>query len=143
MQMASAGPKIIVDDGIAYLYDKDRLKFLGTRVYLRYGAAGRKVSNQYLKMEDGSPSMAVGDMIPRNGTIVGITTNTEQLETWEAEVYKNQGATPVASLVIGNLSKLSSTNFNIDVNSGDIIQVRAKGSDITMPRVLIEIAWRL
>lgn len=94
-------------------------------------------------MEDGQPSMSVGDMLPRQGSIVSITANTETLVVWEAEVYINKSATPIMTFLVNGLNKLSDTNINIDVASGDIIQVRAKGSNIPMPRVLIEIAWRL
>lgn len=141
--MADAGPKIIVDDGIPYLFDRIRQKFLGSRMYLRFGIASRTVSNQYLRMEDGQPSLSVGDMVPRPGTIVGITANTEVPSIWVVEVYKQGVPDPIATLSINNLSKLSNTNYNIDINSGDIIMVKAKGSDIQTPRVIIEITWRL
>ena len=141
--MADAGPRIIVEDGIAYLYDRTRSKFLGTRAYLRYGASGRSVSDQFLKVEDGQPTMSVGDMLPRKGTIVGITANTEIVGTWEVEVYKKDTALPIANLVINSLSKLSDTNYNVDIDSGDIIMVKAKGSDIHLPRVIIEVSWRV
>ena len=142
--MAGAGPRIIVSDGIPYLYDRTRQKFLSTsRAYFRYGAKGRNVQDQFLKVEDGQPSMTVGDMVPRNGTIVGLTANTETQATWEVELYKLGDSSAIGSFSIAGLSKASETNLDIEINSDDIILVRAKGSNILMPRVIIEIAWRL
>ena len=142
--MAFAGPRIITVDGVSYTYDRVRGKLLSTsRMYMRAGAAGRTVTNQYLRAEDGQPLMSVGDAMPRNATIVGITANTESSATWTVEVYKRGSVTLLASLPLVAISSWQVINLNADIASGDILLIKAVGANIPMPRSIIEIAWRL
>lgn len=140
--MANAGPRLIVVDGISYMWDRTRGKFLSqTRNYIRAGVNLNKAKNQSMRAEDGQAMLKVGDAMPRNGTIVGITLNTRSLATWTLEVRKRDSETPLALFPVVNKNQ-DSKNFNVDFNSGDVLQLYINGVDVPFPRGMIEIAWR-
>jgi hypothetical protein len=141
--MANAGYRLIQQDGITYMFDTSRQKVLSiTRAWLRAGVHSRNVSNQYLRVEDGQPMMSVGDVMPRPGTIVGINANTEVAATWTLEVYKRGASLPVYSLLISGQTQAEDT-VNVDVNTGDVLQLKLNGNHVAFPRAALEIAWRI
>lgn len=143
--MACSGIKIIERLGIAYSYDRERGKHLSfDRIHLRAGASGRTVTNQALRLEDGQPAMSVGDHIPRIATIVGLTANCETPATWTVEICrKSDPDNPLVSFAMIDEESGSKQDLNVDILSGDILIYKVKGTNIPMPRIIIEIAWRL
>lgn len=143
--MASSGIKIVERFGIAYSFDRARQKHLSfNRMYLRSGVAGRNVTDQYLRLEDGQPAMSVGDKVPRVATIVGLTANCETPADWTVEICRlSDPENPLVSFAIVNDSSGVKTDLNVDIGSGDILVYRIKGTNIPMPRIIVEIAWRL
>lgn len=141
--MATTGPRLISNNGILYGYDITRAKILSiTRSCFRYSARGRAVKNQFLRVEDGTPTMTVGDIIIRNATITGLSVSTESAQSWSVEIYKNGDSTPILSLNLSS-EKTKKADYNVDVSDGDILHVKASGENIQFPIVTIEIAWRL
>lgn len=143
--MAKTGAKIVERLGIAYMYDRARQKHLSfDRLHLRAGASGRTVTDQSLKLEDGQPAMSVGDLIPRIATIVGLTANCESPTTWSVEICRKSD--PENPLVVFDLIDQDSgkvDDLNVDILSNDILIYKVKGENIPMPRIIVEIAWRL
>lgn len=141
--MATTGPRLISSNGILYGYDLVRIKFLSVnRRSYRYSARGRFVKDQYLRVEDGTPTMSVGDIITRNATIVEVSAVTEQALTWNVEVYKNTDTIPILTMSM-NTESTKKEDYNVDVSEGDILHVKASGENIQFPIVTIELAWRL
>ena len=142
--MANAGIRLIHDNGIAYIHDCIRVKLISTsRIYLRGGVKSRKASNQYLRVEDKQPTLSVGDSLPRPGTITSLTANCEVASTWILEVRRKGSVAVLASLAINASDRAEDTSLDIDVNQGDVIQLFMNGVNISFPRGLLEIAWRL
>lgn len=141
--MATTGPRLISNNGILYGYDLVRSKLLSiNRRSLRYSIRGRFIKNQYLRIEDGTPTMSVGDIITRNATIVEISAMTEIIQTWSVDVYKNSETTPFLTMNIDTESK-KKQDYNVDINEGDILHIKASGENIQFPIVTLELAWRL
>lgn len=142
--MADAGPRIVVSDGISYLFDQSRGKLLSiSRLTLRAGSQSRVVSNQYLRVEDRQPTMSVGDVVPRNATLVGITANCETSHTWVLEIRKRGSLDPLVSLNVLTDNMAKSTALNVDINADTVLQFFVNGINVPVPRGLLEIAWRL
>lgn len=142
--MSSVGRRVKIVNGITYLYDCTRSKYLSTsRAYLRSGIRHRKVTNQYMRVEDSQPTMTVGDDLPHNGTIVGLTANCEVPSTWVFEVYKKGTPTSIASLSLSSQASKEDETVDVDVSKGDVLLFKLNGVQIPFPRGMVEIAWRL
>jgi hypothetical protein len=141
--MANSGINVVVKDGVSYVFDEARGKLLSiARVCLWSAVKSREVTNQFMRLEDGLPAMAVGDVVTRNGTITGLSLNTEASYSWTFEVYK-QPSTLLASLSAFSQSKSFDNTLNVDVNAGDVLLFKANGTNIPLPRGMVELAWRL
>lgn len=142
--MPNTYARIIHKDGIDYLFDIDRLKSLSIgKVYLKAGTKRRTVTNEFLHLEDGQPSMSVGDLIPRNSTIIGATALCETAHTWNFCVYKLGDPTPILTLPVSSDTKASNLALNEDIDASTVLLFKAEGSNIPFPRIMLEIAWRL
>ena len=126
------------------MYDSSRSKILSlTRVYLRAGTHRRTVSNEYLRLEDGQPSMGVGDGVARTATITGITVNTESPWSWTLKIMRKGSSTPLVTFPVASNYLASNMTLNVDVPLDSVILFKVDGSNIPFPRVLLELAWRL
>jgi len=125
--MPNAALRVYVKNGISYVWDKDRNKILSSREYLKYAVRHKKVKNQFLRMEDGLPCMAVGDPMIRPGTITGIIANCAEPHTWTIQVFKKGDATPLVSEDIVVSTKLLKPYLDVDFEEGDILQCFASG----------------
>lgn len=142
--MPNTFPRIIVREGISYIYDQTRGKILSTaRPLLRCGRRFDTVTNTYLRVEDGQPAMAVGDALIRPATITGLTLNCEFNATWAFEVYKRGSPTLLASLSVIAGKEAHSAAIDADVAAGDVLLFKANGVNIPSPRAIVEIAWRV
>lgn len=142
--MPSTCPRIIIVDGVQYIYDVTRGKIVSAaRIYLRAGMKHHSVSNKLLRLEDGQPTGIVGDALPRPSVITSITANCKANATWNLKIYKKNSAVELVNLPIINNIFGYNTSLNEDLDVGDVLIFKAEGSDIPYPRALIELAWRL
>lgn len=143
--MPNTFPRIVTVNGIQYMTDASRgYKLLSIpKLYLRAGTKRRTVTNEFLQLEGGQPSMTVGDNLPRAGTIVGITANCETVSSWVLKIFKKGVPTPLVSLPIVSNTKAENQTLNQDVDAGSVILFYGEGSNIPFPRAMLEIAWRL
>lgn len=130
--------------GVQYMYDVTRGKLLSIpKVYLRAGTHRRTVTNEYLHLEDGQPSMSVGDGLIRNATIMGLTANCETDHNWTVKIFSKGVVLPLVTLVITGASYKKDEAINVDAPTGSILLFKVEGNNIPFPRVLLELAWRL
>lgn len=143
--MPNTNLRILTVNGIQYCVDASRgHKLLSIpKIYLRAGVHRRTVTNEYLRLEDGQPAMTVGDDLPRNATIVGITANCESSATWTIKVFEKGNALPLIVLPIISNTKAENQLLNQDVSAGSVILFKVEGTNIPFPRVMLELAWRL
>jgi len=142
--MPNTFPRIITVDGIQYMYDINRLKMLSiTKIYLKAGTHRRTVTNEYLHLEDGQPSMTVGEGLMRNATIIGITAHTESAHSWTIKVFKKGDPEPLVILPIVSATISDKLTLDRDVPAKSVLLFKAEGTNIPFPRVMLELAWNL
>lgn len=142
--MPNTTPRVVTVGGVQYMYDVTRGKLLSIpKVYLRAGTHRRTVTNEYLHLEDGQPSMSVGDGLIRNATIMGLTANCETDHNWTVKIFSKGVVLPLVTLVITGASYKKDEAINVDAPTGSILLFKVEGNNIPFPRVLLELAWRL
>ncbi len=97
------------------------------------GREGATISNVYLRGPGAVPMNQAGYVIPFNATIVGISMATTGVETWTLEVRKNNGASPILTLVCTAQDKEYDDSSAVDVDAGDEIQLYCNGTNIGAP----------
>ncbi len=135
---------ITVMNGMMYIYDSGRSKFLSTtRQYMNAGRNHPAASNLYLRIYDGLPTSVTGYRVLRNATITAIWAQADASSTWTFEVRKNSSVTVITSVGMTAVQGNSATNINIDITAGDELQFFCNGTSINTPLGGIEIAWRV
>ncbi len=139
----SGGQMFVGDDGILYIYDGTRSKWLSVdRTMVGWGRNSNNTSNQYLRQFNGAQSNFSGWRMVRDGTITAITAQTNIAQTWTLEIRKNDAGTVITSLTMAAQAGNHNNTLNIDISEGDFIQAYCNGNSIDYPQTLIEIAWR-
>jgi hypothetical protein len=142
--MPNTFPRILTVAGIQYMYEAVRGKMLSIpKVYLKAGTHRRTVTNEYLRLEDGQPSMTVGEGILRNATIMSITAHTESAHTWTIKIFRKGSPTPLVILPIVSAIMGENLSLDADVPASSVLLFKAEGTNIPFPRVTIELAWKL
>jgi len=134
--------EIVFSGGVLYVYDNSRSKWLSVeRTTYKGGRNRRRVSDIYLRLEDGIASSKTGYRMLNDGTIVGVFAQTSASDTWTFEVRRS--GTSIASIAISAADGGQATNVNVDVTQGDEIQLYCNGSNVHHPIAGFEVAWRL
>jgi len=142
--MPNTDMRLTSRDGILYAYDISRNKLLSVpKLYLRAGTHRRTVSNEYLRVEDGQPTMSVGDMLLRDATITALSINCETASSWTLKIFKKGSHTPLVTLAMVSNTIASNQTLNADVSAGSVIQFKVEGVHIPFPRAMLELAWRI
>ncbi len=143
----SAGQFTVIGDEM-YLYDSSRSKWLSvSTMQLAYTRAGNAVSNQNLYYGGRVANVNGGAIMPFNGTIVHISSNSSGGNaTKRFEIRIRNGGANVSvddfNLVGGIYTDL---NQDIDFSIGDNINVRARddgNGDVSNPSVILWIKRR-
>ena len=138
-----SGQIFMGDDGILYAYDGSRTKWLSVdRTMVGWGVNNPVTTLAYMRQFNGAESNKNGWRMLRDGTITGITVQTENANTWTLEIRKNDGLIPIAILAIAATEGGQDDTMNIDFNQGDFLQAYCNGIAVEYPETLIEIAWR-
>ena len=138
-----SGQIFMGDDGILYTYDATRMKWLSIdRTMIGWGMNSATTTNTYLRQFNGASSDNTGWRMLRNGTITGISAQTNAANTWTLEIRKNDGAIPITALVITAADGNQDATLNVDFNEGEFLQAYCNGIAVEYPETLIEIAWR-
>ena len=142
--MPSTCPRIIVVDGITYVYDVTRDKIISTtRAYFRAGMKHPSVSNKLLRLEDRQPTGLVGDALPRPAVITSVTANCGANATWDLKIYKKGTALEIVTLpIVAGMFAVDLT-LDEDLTTGDVLLFKVVGTGVPYPRALLELAWRL
>ena len=138
----STGQMFVATDGILYIYDGTRSKWLSvSRFMVGWGRNSNNTSYEYLRQFNGALSSNNGWRMMRNGTITGISAQSRVNQTWIFQIRKNGGGL-ITSLTMTNQRGNHNKSINIDVSAGDYIKAYCNGNSIDYPQGLIEIAWR-
>jgi hypothetical protein len=135
---------VLTVDGIQYVYDITRGKYLSIpKVYLRAGTHRRTVTNEFIQLEGGQPSMTVGDSLIRDATIVGITANCETAATWDVKIFKKGTPASLVTFSLVSSSNKGDATLNVDVAKGSVLLFKVEGTNVPFPRAMLELAWRV
>lgn len=131
--------------GVFYVYDGTRSKFLSVDRKLLIASKQGFAKDIYLRVGEGIATSQTGIRALRDGTITGISLQTDSAATWTLEVRRNGTVTVLASLASGGAQGAQSVSLNADFSQGDELQFYANtaGSTIESPVGNIEIAWRI
>jgi len=131
--------------GRLWIFDDTRDKWLSTDTSIIIAGRNGRVNNSYLKVVDGQASNLSGYRLPRDATIISLSAQTTNPETWTLRVRKNKIHNEIASLSLVNIEGDHDTGLDIDVEEGDVLQFFADTIafwGIENPLVWAEIAWR-
>ena len=137
----AAGQMFMGSDGILYVYDGVRNKWLSVDRQNISWARGGLVTNQYLPIHN-SYSITNGYRMLRNATITGVTAQSGATGSWQLLILRNNEITTTLFVTLSNEVGKHSNNITLDLNEGDYIKAYALGSNINSPIGSIEFAWR-
>jgi len=140
-----ASGQLAVRDGIIYMYDSSRNKFLSIeKTILGFGRTGAS-RNQYLGLFGYTTfaSNNAGFRVTKNSTITSISTQLNAVGTCVIEIRKNDGTAIIASHTLTAVIGGHNANLNIDVNEGDYLQAYITNvNTVSYPMSLIELKYR-
>jgi len=142
--MPNTTMRLINVNGIVYAYDGDRSKMLSiSKEYVKAGIKRRTVTNEFLHVEDGQPTMSVGYPLIRPATITGLIIHCETAASWVLHILRLGSPSPLVSLAMSANTIASNQVLNRDVVAGSVLQLKAEGTNIPFPRAILELAWKL
>jgi hypothetical protein len=134
-----------VINGQLATYDKtnSRNKFLSvSRQYITFGGRDNsKTTNEYLRNALFTSNESSSRLI-QNSTLVGISVDTAEAETWIARVRRNGVATNLYSESLTASAGTQKATLNVNFDVGDVVQLYCEGSDVNRPLVVLEFAYR-
>lgn len=139
-QLAVIGDKL-------YMYDVARTKWLSVESNtVAFGSSGGR-DDEYLRYAGNITNANSGPIMPFNGTIVGITANSNNGSTTKEFQVEVRNGTTTQSADVFNLvaRELVQTTTNIDFNSGDYLKVFINDDttgNVNNPNVVLFIKWR-
>lgn len=139
----SAG-QLAVKDGILFVYDGSRSKWLSTtRTFIVFGRKG-KTKDQYLNIYSGYiPSNLSGMILSKNATIVSMAGVFELSSTGTFEIRKNDDPSTITSLSLNSQIKKLENSTDVDLDAGDVIQgYFSSDTRCKTPVIVLEVAWR-
>lgn len=139
-----AAGQIAIKDGTLFIYDATRSKWVSSvRIPIIFGRKGKTI-NQYLNSYAGNiPSNLSGIPISKNAVITSIAGVFEAAGSGTFEIRKNDGTTPILSLVLTSATQNKNISVNVDINADDLIQSYFSSNEkCESPVVFLEIAWR-
>jgi hypothetical protein len=136
--------QLAVKDGIMYIYDSTRTKWLSVQREVLIFGRRKRVKNQYLNFAVGNlSSNNSGYRIPRNATITAMTGQLDASGTCNIHVRRNDTATNITSLSISSSNGNVDISTNVDINANDFLQCYLSASNrVEDPVFMIEIAYR-
>jgi len=139
-----AAGQLAVKDGILFIYDGTRSKWLSVeRLYLVFGRRGN-TSNQYLSYSAGRlPSNNSGLRIPRDACVVAMSAQLDASGTANMRLRRNDSASNISTLAISAALGAHDTSLDINLSAGDFLQMYSdNASSVQDPMVIVEIAYR-
>jgi len=138
-----ADGEITFIDGVLYGYDSLRGKWLSVDRTTFIASKKGNANDVYLRLPDGIATSQTGVRALRDGTIVGISAQTDDAATWDAEVHTADTLIAGASVTVTAATGDQDDAINADFTQGDELQVFANTTgNIRAPVVYVEIAWR-
>lgn len=123
-----AANKALVFDGTDLVY-----KYTDT---LDVTAARNAVNttNVYLRDSDGAPTNQAPYVLPYDATLIAMSSSTNGIETWTAEVHVN-GVLVVGATLASTAVDNNRATYNINFNAGDKVMLYCNGTNIDRPRI--------
>jgi len=139
-----ADGQIAMKDGIMYMYDGTRTKWLSVhRETFAFGKDGPS-KNVYMRLFGGRiSSNNSGIRMYRNATVVAMSCQLKASGTGNLHLRKNDGSSDIATLAITATNGAHTTSTDLNIAAGDFLQAYVGASvAIDDPLFTIEVAWR-
>lgn len=138
------GVPVQIKDDTAYHYDSIRNKHLSVyRILYGFGLNNRNISYPRIMAVGNILSSTSGYPISKMSTIISISAKVSSITTCSFLVLNN--GVEIGSLMLMDEMLKSDSDFNINIDKDDYIQVLAKpiSGVISFPEVVLEISGRL
>jgi hypothetical protein len=140
-------PIAMFPGGILGVYDKSnsRNKWLSVmREHMTFSGRNTKTNkNEYLWI-DRVNSMQTGMRLLRDATLVGLSIESKDSDTYTLRIRKNNSATNLASLAVTGATGLQDITLNVDFSQGDEVQAYLESANnIEAPVARCEFAYRI
>jgi hypothetical protein len=145
------GGQLCVVNGLLYVYDQTRLKWLSVgRDLIAFGRKGLS-RNTWLSFYGGSlPSNNSGLRLMRNGVITGMSAQTDTaIVNGNADVHvkRNDSTSNISTItILSGTSGASDINYNIDIYKDEFLQCYLEKNttgDVEDIMVMVEIAYTI
>lgn len=135
-------PIVMILNTPAY-QDKARAKFLSMyRHSYRYSGRDAGANTQEYARAGLMTSNQAGIRLLKNMTLIGISVQTAAAATWNVQVRRNNVLTNLATFALTAVTGAQASNYNVDFNQGDSVEVFIDGTGINRPLVNLEFAER-
>jgi hypothetical protein len=140
---AGQTPVSMFANGVMGAYDKSnsRNKWLSVSrdKFVFTGRSNQNNANEYA-YTGLINSFETGLRLERAKTLIGISAQTQNTETWNVRVRKNGVLTNLASLALTGVSGGQINTLNVDFDAGDVVQVYIDGTSVSSPVIKLEFA---
>ena len=139
--------KFIPENGNLYYHDASRSKYLSVnRATFIFGIDNKNIfGERYMSVEGKVRAMVTGIKLPRNGTIISLTAQSQNNTVSSFHIRKNNLDTNITTLQVSGTNGDVIDNLNVDVEKKDWLQAFLSVDDddtINYPILTVEIAWR-
>lgn len=137
-----AAGQIAIIDGIFYVYDETRNKWLSPSKLLTYGR-NNNADGTNLKPADVS-DFDSGYRMPRKGTIISVTLDSNSPFVNGKQIFLIRNSTLENSFFTNSLGNINDTSVDIDFNANDELgwYVSSSGSPLQDAVLVMEVCWR-
>lgn len=137
--------QIAIIDNELYLYNKDKAKWF-TVSSVAY-SFGNDQNNSSGVLKYSGDITAIGPMLPRDGTIIGITVNSTAMSSSSKDINvkikSSSGSTLTTKSFKVQNKKLNRQDLNIAFNEGNslMVELDSSGGNIKNPVVVVFVKW--
>jgi len=135
---------VFYSDGVLYMYDPDRAKWLSVEKFkITFGIDRNNNNAKFLPLYGTLPALKSGERLPRNATLVAIIVDSDSTHTANYEVRKKASSSNTeTTLAITSAAGGQNIAEDTDFSASDVPIVYMDGSDIDYPVVTLIFAYR-
>lgn len=131
-------------DMLLFSYSDTYSGWVGDQMMTFAGTRNRvNTTDVYLRTSDGVPTNISPQLMVHDSVIVGMSTASDDVETWTLEVRKNGNTSPIDSLTQTAAQQAYAIDKTTHVDAGDKLHLYCNGTAIDHPMGEIIYRWRV